>query len=113
MCLIVLYTHILRHPQFDKKWSSDRGFVHYDYKQPEIFPSELKGTFDMVVVDPPFITHAVWESYAVTVNLLLKSGTNADGSPKGKIILTTLQENADHLYSILKAKPTVSNSGKR
>ena len=64
----------------------------------------------MVVVDPPFITHAVWESYAITVNLLLKSGTNADGSPKGKIILTTLQENADHLYSILKAKPTVSNA---
>ena len=65
----------------------------------------------MVVVDPPFITHAVWESYAITVKLLLKSGTNADGSPKGKVILTTLQENADHLYSILKAKPTVSNSG--
>ena len=65
----------------------------------------------MVVVDPPFITHAVWESYAITVKLLLKSGTNADGSPKGKVILTTLQENADHLYSILRAKPTVSNSG--
>ena len=96
--------------QFDKKWEADRGFVFYDFKQPDVFPKELLGTFDMVVVDPPFITHAVWENYAVTTKLLLKKGTSADGSPSGKVILTTLQENAEFLQILLGAKPTVSDA---
>lgn len=63
----------------------------------------------MVVVDPPFITQAVWESYAVTSKLLMKKGNNQDGSPSGKVILTTLQENAGFLKDLLGANPTVSN----
>ena len=94
--------------QYDKKWESDRGFVFYDYKQPEIFPNELRGTFDMVVVDPPFITEEVWALYATTTKLLMKDGVNIDGSPKGKMILTTLFENATMLKRILNARPTVS-----
>lgn len=62
----------------------------------------------MVVVDPPFITHAVWENYAVTTKMLLKKGSSSDGSPLGKVILTTLQENAEMLQNLLGAKPTVS-----
>lgn len=61
----------------------------------------------MVVVDPPFITEAVWELYATTSRSLLKSGLNEDGSPKGKVILTTLFENAEFLNRMLGAKPTV------
>lgn len=61
----------------------------------------------MVVVDPPFITEAVWEMYAATTKLLLKTGTNDDGSPCGKVILTTLFENAEFLQRMLGAKPTV------
>lgn len=62
----------------------------------------------MVVVDPPFITQAVWESYSITSKLLMKKGNNQDGSPSGKVILTTLQENAGFLKDLLGAKPTVS-----
>jgi hypothetical protein len=46
-------------------------------------PSELVGTFDFVVVDPPFITREVWELYAETVKLLLRSKAS-------KILLTTI-----------------------
>ena len=62
----------------------------------------------MVVVDPPFITEEVWALYATTTKLLMKDGVNIDGSPKGKMILTTLFENATMLKRILNARPTVS-----
>jgi hypothetical protein len=45
--------------QYDKKWSEDRGYVFYDYNSPEEIPLSLMHTFDVVVIDPPFITHEV------------------------------------------------------
>ena len=82
-------------------WASDPGYIHYDYKKPEHFNFHLDhagadvgadvgtdadvgadvGTdadetlyrsFDMVVIDPPFITKEVWECYAKTAKFLLK-----------------------------------------
>ena len=70
---------------YDKKWEMDRGFVFYDFNAPEAVPAALHGTFDLVVVDPPFITHEVWEKYAVTAKLLMKRGTAVDGTPAGKV----------------------------
>mmetsp|Transcript_1816 Transcript_1816/g.2904 ORF Transcript_1816/g.2904 Transcript_1816/m.2904 type:complete len:183 (+) Transcript_1816:45-593(+) len=84
---------------YDKKWESDRGFVFYDYKDESNVPAELLGTFDVVVVDPPFIVHEVWEKYAETIKLLL--------APGGKIILTTVIENADVLHTMLGVTPTM------
>ena len=31
----------------------------YDFTKPEDIPQDLRGTFDMVVADPPFITRQV------------------------------------------------------
>ena len=62
----------------------------------------------MVVVDPPFITEGVWENYSKTTKLLLKKGYSSDGTPIGKVILTTLAENADMLKCLLGAEPTVN-----
>lgn len=42
--------------QLDTKWAKDPGFVLYDYTKPQDIPETLRGTFDMVVVDPPFVT---------------------------------------------------------
>lgn len=41
---------------FDSKFSTDKGFVQYDFNAPEAIPVDLHHTFDMVVIDPPFIT---------------------------------------------------------
>ncbi len=87
----------------------------------------MMGTFDVLVVDPPFIVREVWEKYAVTSKLLLKQGNDTDGkpsqtlsrlklwfhlhiftgNPSGKVILTTVIENAPFLLELLGAKPTV------
>lgn len=71
----------------DKVWENDPGFVYYDFEQPERFDESLHHTFDIVVIDPPFITRDVWEKYAVTVNALLKFSPfgeqGEDATPNG------------------------------
>ncbi|GMF22151.1 unnamed protein product [Phytophthora lilii] len=70
--------------QFDPKFSSEGDqFVLFDFHNPKELPSNLVGTFDFVVVDPPFITREVWELYAQAVKLLLRSKDS-------KILLTTI-----------------------
>lgn len=44
----------------------------YDFNKPEELNEKLRGSFDMVVIDPPFITREVWEKYAVASKMLLK-----------------------------------------
>lgn len=50
----------------------------YDFNNLETLPAAMHHTFDMVVIDPPFITEEVWSKYADATRLLLKrdeSGT--------------------------------------
>ena len=84
---------------FDKKWDSDRGFVFYDFNAPETFDEKLRGTFSMVLIDPPFITKEVWEKYAATARLLLR--------PNGKLICTTIAENEGMMKELLDVTPCV------
>ena len=57
-------------------------------------------------VDPPFIVHDVWKKYAQTAKLLLKSGFDKTGNPLGKVVLTTVRENADLLNELFGVTPT-------
>ncbi|KAF9362138.1 EEF1A lysine methyltransferase 1 [Mortierella sp. AD094] len=60
-----------------------RQFIHYDYSKPEEFrlSEELKGTVDMIVVDPPFLSEECLTKTLQTVRFLLKNG--------GKVVLCT------------------------
>ena len=33
--------------EFDEQWSSDPGFVFYDFNAPEVFDEKLRGTFSI------------------------------------------------------------------
>ncbi|KAL3659975.1 hypothetical protein V7S43_014901 [Phytophthora oleae] len=80
---------------FDSKFASEgEQFVHFDFNKPKEIPAELVGTFDFVVVDPPFITREVWEFYAQSIKLLLRSKDS-------KILLTTIEENAAMINDLL------------
>ena len=52
----------------DDYFGSDAGWVKYDYKAPGDIPPALRGAFDAVVIDPPFITEEVWTLYAEAGN---------------------------------------------
>ena len=58
--------------------------MFYDFNEPDSVPQELMDSFDMVVIDPPFITREVWEKYAATAKLLMKKGVNAEGRLLGR-----------------------------
>jgi len=83
----------------DEQWKNDRGFVRYDFNAPLDFPNSatLKGTFDMVVIDPPFITREVWEKYTETARFLLK--------PEGVVMGSTIAENAPFMKELLNCEP--------
>ncbi|GMI38953.1 hypothetical protein TeGR_g11088 [Tetraparma gracilis] len=89
---------------YDKKWESDRGFVFYDFNDQETLPKELHNTFDLVVIDPPFITREVWEKYTASSKLLLCVDPT-ENSPKGMVIGTTVAENKDFMGELLGCKP--------
>ena len=89
---------------YDKKWSSDRGFVFYDFNAPSSFdPPSLKNSFDMVVIDPPFITREVWEKYTESAVALLKEKPAA-GAKSGLVLGTTVAENAPFMEELLGCK---------
>mmetsp|Transcript_5880 Transcript_5880/g.10193 ORF Transcript_5880/g.10193 Transcript_5880/m.10193 type:complete len:190 (-) Transcript_5880:249-818(-) len=83
----------------DEQWSNLKNFVRYDFNQPTEFPAELHHTFDMVVIDPPFITREVWEKFTETTKVLL--------APGGKILASTIQENAPMMKELLDVNPSV------
>eukprot|EP00659_Diplonema_papillatum_P006670 gene6670-10226_t len=83
--------------EFDRQWESDPGFVFYDYTKPEHVNIALFGQFDVVVIDPPFITEECWELYAKTTKLLL--------CPGGKVICTTIAENEGLMQRLMGCSP--------
>ncbi|KAK3486522.1 putative N6-adenine methyltransferase-domain-containing protein [Neurospora hispaniola] len=48
-------------------------FIFYDFAQPLKLPSHLKGAFDRVIVDPPFLSEDCQIKAALTVRWMLKS----------------------------------------
>eukprot|EP00759_Apiculatamorpha_spiralis_P017693 PhF_6_TR23813/c0_g1_i1/m.33344 len=84
--------------EFDPQWEQDEGFVFFDFnKVEETIPKALRGKFDYIVVDPPFISEEVWTKYAHAVSLL--------AAPTGaKYLLTSTRENFEMLQRVLKKK---------
>ncbi|KAL9179691.1 hypothetical protein ACHAXT_008981 [Thalassiosira profunda] len=84
----------------DSSWASCPGFQFYDYNDPTSVPGRLHGSFDLIVIDPPFITNTVWECYAITAKLLAREGT-------GHILATTVWENALLMKDLFGCEPAV------
>ena len=70
---------------YDRQWEDNPNFRFYDFNDAQTIPEDLRGSFDMCVVDPPFITEDVWRKYADAVKLCLRPG--------GKVMCTTVAEN--------------------
>lgn len=60
--------------EYDTKWKDEEGYHFYDFNQPAEIDPQLLGKFDMVVMDPPFITSEVIRNYAHTAKLLSPEG---------------------------------------
>ena len=71
----------------DERYASTPGFTRFDFEDVGALPSALHHSFDAVVIDPPFITPAVWRAYAAAAALLLRP----DRPPR--VIATSIREN--------------------
>eukprot|EP00913_Durusdinium_trenchii_P023085 g21675.t1 len=102
---------------YDRQWASDPGFVFYDFNAPEELPqelsrfapmrrfgdAELRGAFDFILIDPPFITREVWEKYAITARYLACDGA--------RFLCTTIAENASMMSELLGLHPVKFRPG--
>ena len=86
--------------KFDTSWNSCGGYHFYDYNDPTNIEDSCFGQFDLVVIDPPFISQSVWELYAVTAKLLLKKDASS-------VIATTVDENAVLMAALFDCKPVL------
>ncbi|TNV75538.1 hypothetical protein FGO68_gene17704 [Halteria grandinella] len=83
-------------PKFDQK---DGRFVLYDFNHPENIPKAYHGSFDLLVIDPPYITREVWLKYAEAITMLLKKDA--------KLIISTLDDNAEMIKELTGCKKRV------
>ncbi|KAK3207166.1 hypothetical protein GRF29_103g56464 [Pseudopithomyces chartarum] len=60
--------------EYDSRFGVFKEFVPYDFEAPMKLPAELKGAFDRIICDPPFLS----EDSALTVRFLAKSWTGAE-----------------------------------
>jgi methylase of polypeptide subunit release factors len=42
--------------EYDERFAVFKEFVQYDFQQPVKLPTEMKGTFDRIICDPPFLS---------------------------------------------------------
>mmetsp|Transcript_27346 Transcript_27346/g.42464 ORF Transcript_27346/g.42464 Transcript_27346/m.42464 type:complete len:254 (-) Transcript_27346:43-804(-) len=83
----------------DERWSSDRGFVLYNYIKPIDIDASFAKSFDMVVIDPPCsISSEDWEKVARTATYLLKFNPIWYGSKS--LVLTTTE--SKHSLSMIR-----------
>ncbi|KAJ3592206.1 hypothetical protein NHX12_007334 [Muraenolepis orangiensis] len=66
--------------EFDRRFATyGDDFVFYDYNEPLALPAALRGSFDVVLADPPYLAHECLAKVAQTVKFL----------SKGKVLLCT------------------------
>lgn len=89
-------------------------FVYYDFQQPLRLPAELKGKFDRIICDPPFLSEDCQTKTALSVRYLSRAWsqpTSPDGNVGGgmKFISCTGERMADvigKLYAKVGSKTT-------
>ncbi|PSN62849.1 hypothetical protein BS50DRAFT_130930 [Corynespora cassiicola Philippines] len=66
--------------EYDDRFGVFKEFVKYDFQHAIKLPAELKGSFDRIIVDPPFLSEDCQTKAALTVRWLAKSWTPFDPS---------------------------------
>ncbi|KAJ4290856.1 Protein-lysine N-methyltransferase efm5 [Kalmusia sp. IMI 367209] len=62
--------------EYDERFNVFKEFVQYDFEQPIKLPVELKGSFDRIICDPPFLSQDCQTKAALTVRWLAKTWTD-------------------------------------
>ncbi|KAF8060845.1 putative N6-adenine methyltransferase-domain-containing protein [Lyophyllum atratum] len=86
--------------EFDQRFNilAPSKVIRYDLDEPDVFPENLRGAFDVVVVDPPFLNEATNKKLIQTIRQIIH--------PKhGKLILITSTSIEDILHRLYDNPP--------
>ncbi|KAF2685884.1 hypothetical protein K458DRAFT_336727 [Lentithecium fluviatile CBS 122367] len=95
--------------EYDERFAVFKEFVQYDFQQPVKLPAELKGSFDRIICDPPFLSDDCQTKAALTVRWLAKSWTPAEAPDALRLIVCTgerMETLITKLYSKVDTKTT-------
>jgi hypothetical protein len=71
--------------EHDRRFAVFPEFVYYDFAEPLKLPSELKGAFDSIICDPPFLSEDCQTKAALTARWL----TSASSPSPARIVVCT------------------------
>ncbi|KAF2813695.1 uncharacterized protein BDZ99DRAFT_485863 [Mytilinidion resinicola] len=96
--------------EFDERFAVFKEFAMYDFEHPMRLPPELKGKFDRIICDPPFLSEDCQTKAALTVRWLAKSWTTASaGSNPFRLIVCT-GERMENLIGKLYSKTGIQTT---
>ncbi|KAA6408795.1 MAG: N-6 adenine-specific DNA methyltransferase 2 [Lasallia pustulata] len=75
--------------EIDERFEVFSEFIHYDFRSPLKLPLELKGTFDRIICDPPFLSSDCQTKAAMTARWLSKASPTQGSQPGVRIIVCT------------------------
>ncbi|KAH7085454.1 putative N6-adenine methyltransferase-domain-containing protein [Paraphoma chrysanthemicola] len=61
--------------EYDERFAVFKEFARYDFEKAIQLPAEMKGSFDRIICDPPFLSEDCQTKAALTVRWLAKSWT--------------------------------------
>ncbi|KAF2433728.1 hypothetical protein EJ08DRAFT_668702 [Tothia fuscella] len=74
--------------EYDERFGVFQEFVKYDFETPIRLPAELKGSFDAIICDPPFLSEDCQTKAALTVRWMSKSWDGHDPPPTRLVVCT-------------------------
>lgn len=75
--------------EFDKRFSVFKEFIAYDFAHPTRLPERLKGHFDSIICDPPFLSEDCQTKAALTVRWMSKLWQEWTEDSNGRLIVCT------------------------
>lgn len=88
--------------EYDKRFEVlGSDFVHYDYQHPLRLPIALKGKFDRIICDPPFLSDDCQTKTALTVRYLAKRWRRPSESDSGLRMVSCTGERMQPLIAKL------------
>ena len=86
--------------EYDERFSIFPEFVRYDFERPLELEETMKGKYDRILCDPPFLSTDCQTKAAITVRWLSRTSPGEEGSTKPHIIVCTGERMEETIYKL-------------
>ena len=75
--------------EFDERFGIFPEYVRYDFQQPLKLDPDMKGKYDRILCDPPFLSSDCQIKTAITIRWLTKQIASGSEASKARVIICT------------------------